>query len=201
MSEISFSVGHRQNENIYTGKGNSNTTSVSLVKSHADIYKAVTTGQLEGDGVSLTISDEAREKLSEMYDKFMKMQEEANKVYAAKCDEEAGKSQAEAMEKQMEEQSKAMEIARRIAKGGIVPPQDEKKLMEFSSEMYQMAKNMAMMAKEHKKYKDSLYEDEEAPEEHTEEFENEKFDVIMDVPNEMIESGEVNIDIGNSFEE
>ena len=48
---------------------------------------------------------------------------------------------------------KIMEIARRIARGDSVPPRDEKKLMEYSDELYQMAKSAAMLSrrKKHKK--------------------------------------------------
>ena len=58
--------------------------------------------------------------------------------------------------------SKAMEVARRIMKGGIVPAKDEKKLMEFSMELYQAAKNIGSMVqqREREKYK-SLWKDEE----------------------------------------
>lgn len=194
MSEITFNVAHRQEPIAYNKQ--SNTTSVSMVAAHTNMYNAYTTGRIEGDGVSLTISDEAREKLEEMYNKFLKMQENANKMYAAKCDEQAGKSQAEAVEKQLMNQSKAIETARRISKGGTVPPKDEQELMNFSKEMYTMAKQSAMLAKEHKKYEKSLYEDEEEPQNFDEDIENEKYDVIMEVPNEMIESGEVSIDVG-----
>ncbi len=60
------------------------------------------------------------------------------------------------------EQGKIMEIARRISRGDKVPPKDEKKLMEYSSELYQMAKMAAMLsrARRRKKHK-SLFEDEE----------------------------------------
>ena len=55
-----------------------------------------------------------------------------------------------------------MEVARRLMKGGIVPASDEKKLMEFSMEMYQAAKNMGAMAKQREKEEyDSLWEEEE----------------------------------------
>ena len=55
---------------------------------------------------------------------------------------------------------KIMEVARRIMKGGIVPAADEKKLMEFSMEMYQAAKNIGAMAKEKEEY-DTLWQEEE----------------------------------------
>ena len=40
-----------------------------------------------------------------------------------------------------------------------MPPQDEKLLMEYSPDMYQMAKQAALLAKEHEKY-DTLVEEE-----------------------------------------
>lgn len=197
MSGISFNVSHRNDNLISSGKSE-NTTSVSLLGTHTNIYDAIQTGKVEGDGVSLTISDNARKELEEKYDQFLKMQEQANKIWAAKVDEQAGKSQAEAIDEEMKSQSKAMETARRIAKGGRVPIKDEQKLMEYSSQMYQMAKQAAMFAKEHKKYKKSLYENEEEPESFDEEIENEKYDVVMEVPNEMIESGEAVVDNGDN---
>ena len=58
-----------------------------------------------------------------------------------------------------------MEVARRIMKGGIVPASDEKKLMEFSFEMYQTAKNIGAMVQREKREKyDSLWGDEEEKE-------------------------------------
>jgi len=52
-------------------------------------------------------------------------------------------------------------------KGGIVPPTDEKKLMEYSMELYQAAKNIGALAKKEKEEYKSLWDDEEkkAPEE------------------------------------
>lgn len=89
---------------------------------------------------------------------------------------ENSKRAGEAAAKQAEEYSKCLEVARRIARGDKVPPKDEQKLLEFSSEMYQMAKNMASAvqnekAKEHK----SLWENEDdaAPEKTVDETVNE----------------------------
>lgn len=58
--------------------------------------------------------------------------------------------------------AKLMEIARRISKGDKVPAKDEKKLMEFSPELYQAAKAAAMLHanEKHKKHK-SMFDDEE----------------------------------------
>lgn len=60
---------------------------------------------------------------------------------------------------------KIMEVARRIMRGAIVPAADEKKLMEFSMEMYQTAKNVGAMVQRQKREKyDSLWGEEEEKE-------------------------------------
>lgn len=70
----------------------------------------------------------------------------------------SSKQQGEAMEESMADMGKILEVARRIMKGGIVPPSDEKKLMDFSMELYQAAKNMGALAKKREEY-DSLWEE------------------------------------------
>lgn len=73
--------------------------------------------------------------------------------------------QREAVKKGKEradDMAKIMEIARRIADGDTVPQSDEKKLMEYSADLYQVAKASAMANrdKEHNEY-DALFDDEE----------------------------------------
>ncbi len=70
-------------------------------------------------------------------------------------DMENAKKQGEAMQESITEMGKAMVIFRRISKGDKVPLKDEKKLMEYSAELYQMAKTAAMLAQNDKpkKYK------------------------------------------------
>ncbi len=77
----------------------------------------------------------------------------------------ASEQQADAMKEYGEEMAKCLEIARRISRGDRVPAQDEKKLMDFNMEIYQMAKEMAAMNmdKKHKEW-DSLWGDEEEKE-------------------------------------
>lgn len=77
----------------------------------------------------------------------------------------ASEQQADAMKEYGEEMAKCLEIARRISRGDRVPAQDEKKLMDFNMEIYQMAKEMAVMNmdKKHKEW-DSLWGDEEEKE-------------------------------------
>lgn len=64
--------------------------------------------------------------------------------------------------KNTDDYGKVLKIARRIAKGDKVPAYDEKKLMEYSMDLYQMAKASAMLHanEKHKKHK-SLYKDED----------------------------------------
>lgn len=73
-----------------------------------------------------------------------------------------GAAAGEAMAEYAEDLGKIMEVARRIMKGGIVAAADEKKLMDYSMEMYQAAKNMGIMArqKDREEY-DSLWEEDE----------------------------------------
>ena len=74
----------------------------------------------------------------------------------------AQRTQEEASEKYAKDQAKVMSVFRAMAKGDIVPPSDEKKLMEYSSELYQsakMAQSMALQA-ERRKHK-SQWDDKE----------------------------------------
>lgn len=73
--------------------------------------------------------------------------------------------QADAAKEYAADMGKILEVARRIMKGGIVPAADEKKLMEYSNELYQTAKSIGAMVQRQKreKYK-SLWGDEEEKE-------------------------------------
>ena len=74
----------------------------------------------------------------------------------------AQRTQEEASEKYAKDQAKVMSVFRAMAKGDIVPASDEKKLMEYSSELYQsakMAQSMALQA-ERRKHK-SQWDDKE----------------------------------------
>lgn len=96
----------------------------------------------EERGVVLEISDDLREMYQEQL--------------------EAAKEAAKAAGEGMEDMAKIIEIARRISRGDKVPPSDEKKLMEFDSDLYQVAKAAAALhAKEKHKEHDALFEDED----------------------------------------
>ena len=75
---------------------------------------------------------------------------------------ESAKEAAENAAEGMEEFAKLMEIARRISRGEHVPANDEKKLAEYSSDLYQAAKAAATLHinEKHKKHK-SLFDEEE----------------------------------------
>ena len=90
--------------------------------------------------------------------------------------------QGDALKGQMEMQARALEIARRISKGGRVPLQDEQLLMEYSDELYKMAKQAAMMAKEHEEYETLLKEEGEPKEYDVKEGQiDAKYEVQVDV--------------------
>ena len=75
---------------------------------------------------------------------------------------ESAKDAAKAAAEGMEDMAKLLEIARRIARGDHVPANDEKKLAEYSSDLYQTAKAAAALhANEKHKKQDSLFEEEE----------------------------------------
>lgn len=106
--------------------------------------------------------------LNALDEKEDEYQEYLNKLadqYCAYWNATVAEQQKDAAKEYGEEMGKILEVARRIMKGAIVPASDEKKLMEFSSDMYQMAKNIGAMVRREKKDKyDSLWEDKEKKE-------------------------------------
>lgn len=101
------------------------------------------------------------EKQNQYYDYLNKLSDQ----YCAHWNAEVAKQQADAADDYAVEMGKILEVARRIMKGGIVPASDEKKLMEYDFELYQVAKNVGAMARREKreKYK-TLWKDEEEKE-------------------------------------
>lgn len=99
------------------------------------------------NGATVSISEEAKAKYQEALNALNHL--------------EQMREQEEESEGKQDEYGKIMTIFRRISRGDIVPLSDERKLLEYSSEMYQMAKSAAMMADndDPKKYK-SVDEDE-----------------------------------------
>lgn len=103
------------------------------------------------------------EKQTEYQDYMDKLLEQ----WAAVSNTVSAEQQNDAMEEYVEDLGKIMEVARRLMKGGIVPATDEKKLMEYSMEMYQAAKNIGAMVKQREKEKyESLWDEEEEKKEY-----------------------------------
>lgn len=118
--------------------------------------------QYREEAAILELSLEAlSEKQNQYYDYLNKLSDQ----YCAHWNAEVAKQQADAADDYAVEMGKILEVARRIMKGGIVPASDEKKLMEYDFELYQVAKNVGAMARREKreKYK-TLWKDEEEKE-------------------------------------
>lgn len=110
----------------------------------------------------LELTIEAVTKKQNEYQNYM---DKLLQQWSATANMVSAKQQGEAMEDYVADMGKILEVARRLMKGSIVPASDERKLMEYSMELYQTAKNMGALAKEKEKEKyDSLWEDEEKKE-------------------------------------
>lgn len=105
--------------------------------------------------------------VAEKQNEYQDYMDQLMEQWSTKFNEIATQQNAEAEEEGFRELAKVMEVARRLSHGDIVPQSDEKKLMEFDKDLYQMAKNAQMMAqireKDREKY-ESLWEDEEETE-------------------------------------
>lgn len=123
-------------------------------------------------GVTLELSKQYMERDKELQEKIEELSgqiKKDEKGLDALIEQEVGifnsvasEQQADAMKKYFQDMIKCMEIARRISKGDKVPAQDEKRLMDYDMDLYQMAHNMAAfnMDEKHKEW-DSLWADEE----------------------------------------
>lgn len=134
----------------------------------------------ESEAATLQLTlDALDEKESEYQEYLNKLSEK----YCAYWNAEVEKQQKEAGKEYAAEMGKIMEVARRIMKGAIVPASDEKKLMEFSMDMYQVAKNIGAMVRQEKKEKyDSLWGEEKEEEPSDPKKAAENADAGMDGP-------------------
>lgn len=124
--------------------------------------KPIQAFRVEENGDMLVLTDEARKQMELDRQGYYALIEQ-------KLNEENAEKAKEGAEKMASEQMKIMTVFRNMCKGDIVPPSDEKKLMEFDDKMYTMAKQAQTMAQmmercEKNKHK-SLWEDEEKAEE------------------------------------
>lgn len=103
--------------------------------------------------------------LDEKEDEYQEYLDKLADQYCAYWNATVADQQADAAEEYAVNMGKLIEVARRIMKGAIVPAEDEKKLMEFSFDLYQAAKSIGAMARKEKKEEyDSLWGDEEEKE-------------------------------------
>lgn len=109
------------------------------------------------EAATLELSIKAVEEQKSQYQEYM---DKLTQQWNAVANMEVAKQQGEAMEEYAVDMVKIMEVARRLMQGGIVPPQDEKKLMEYSMELYQAAKNIGAMMQQRKREEyDSLWKE------------------------------------------
>lgn len=118
------------------------------------------------DGKSIYANEAAvlelhMEAVAEKKNEYQAYMEKLTEQWTAVANMEVAKQQGDAMEEYAIDMGKIMEVARRLMKGAIVPATDEKKLMEYSMELYQAAKNIGALAKQKEKEEyDSLWDDE-----------------------------------------
>ena len=124
------------------------------------------------DGKNLFAEEAATLELTlnaviEKKNEYQDYMSELNQQWMAISQMVSSKQQQDASKEYVEDLGKIMEVARRLMKGDIVPPNDEKKLMEYSMEMYQAAKNMGALAKQKEREEhESLWDDEEEKKEY-----------------------------------
>lgn len=113
------------------------------------------------EAATLELTYDAVAKKQDEYQSYM---DQLMEQWDAKFNEVATRENAKAEEEGFEDLRKIMEVVRRMTKGDNVPPSDEKKVMEYDKDMYQIAKSAQMVAQMHKRKRedhDSLWEDEE----------------------------------------
>lgn len=130
--------------------------------------------------------------LNEKFDEYQEVLDRLTNQYVSVFNAEVSKQQKDAMEDAAVEMSRIMETARRIGKGARVPASDEKKVMEYSMELYLAAKNLAMLNKMNQKKKekyDSLWGDEEEKQEYDPEGKAENAETSVGMPEDLGELG------------
>lgn len=128
------------------------------ITEHSQIRNAIDKGTITVEGVTLELSDQVRNAIKSAEEQRFKDNEKITMMNALIHNANVAKQQEDAMKEAVLTEVKAMEIARRIAKGGKVPIQDEKLLMEYNKDLYMMSKQAALLAKEHEEY-DSLVDE------------------------------------------
>lgn len=142
---------YREQQNILKQQKKELEEKMNTVKDGKTIYA--------GDAAILELTIKAVDEKQSEYEKYM---EKLLGQWSATANMVSAQQQGEAMEEYAVDMGKIMEVARRLMKGGIVPASDERKLMEYSMELYQAAKNMGALAKQKEKEEyDSLWDEKE----------------------------------------
>lgn len=163
-----------------------------LVKQKDDLEQKIKT-TFDPEKKEIYTNEAARLELSigglnEKFDKNQEVLDRLMQQYVSVFNAEASKQQKEAMEDSALEMSKILEVARRIGKGAKVPATDEKKVMDYSMDLYLAAKNLAMLNKMNKKKKeeyDSLWGDEEERKKYDPEGKAENAETSIGAPEEI----------------
>ncbi len=124
--------------------------------------KALEDGKIVMTDEEISELGKAIDRVELNHDNASKIMDSINAQRTFLQNAESAERQGKNAAKHADDYSKCLEVARRIARGDKVPPKDEQKLLEFSSEMYQMAKIMAAAAHNEKaKNHKSLWKDDD----------------------------------------
>ena len=127
-------------------------------------HSTVNREQYEKEAATLELTLDALKGKQEEYQDYL---DKLAEQYCAYWNAAVADQQADAAKEYAIDLGKIMEVARRIMRGGIVPAADEKKLMEYSSELYHAAKNIGSLAQQEKKEKyKSLWDNDEKKKEY-----------------------------------
>lgn len=124
--------------------------------------KAYDKGELNMTEEQAALLEKSLDRVEFQYEKASEFMADFSTYKNLLQDVEVSKQQSDAMAEKAEEEAKCIEIMRRIAHGDKVPPYDEQKLLNYNAEMYQIAKNLALLADNKKREEhDSLWDDED----------------------------------------
>lgn len=124
--------------------------------------KAYEKGELNMTEEQAVLLEKSLDRIEFQYQKASEFMEGFGTYKTLLQNVETSKQQSDFMAEKAEEDAKCIEIMRRIARGDKVPPYDEQKLLNYNAEMYQIAKNMALLAEnEKRKEHDSLWDEED----------------------------------------
>ena len=138
---------------------------VSKQLEHARLRMEASSSGQETYGEEAAVLELTLDKLNQKQQEYQDYLSQLSEQYCAYWNAAVADQQADAAQEYTVDMSKIMEVARRLMRGAVVPASDEQKLMEFSMEMYQTAKNVGAMAQREKREKyETLWGEEEEKE-------------------------------------